>query len=45
VLAARANGIRAVAVGTGIVSLDELQSHAPHVAVPDLRQLAIETLL
>jgi phosphoglycolate phosphatase len=45
VLAAQANGIRAVAVGTGIVSLDELQSHAPHVLVPDLRELAIETLL
>jgi len=45
VLAAQANGIRAVAVGTGIVSLEELQSHAPHVAIPDLRELAIETLL
>ena len=45
VLAAQANGIRAVAVGTGMVSLDELQSHAPHIAVPDLRQLTIETLL
>jgi phosphoglycolate phosphatase len=45
VLAAQANGIRSVAVGTGIVSLDELQSHAPHIAVPDLRHLAIETLL
>ena len=45
VLAAQANGIRAVAVGTGIVSLDELESHAPHVLVPDLRELTIETLL
>jgi phosphoglycolate phosphatase len=45
VLAAHANGIRVVAVGTGIVSLDELHSHAPHIAVPDLRELPIETLL
>jgi phosphoglycolate phosphatase len=45
VLAAQANGIRAVAVGTGIVSLEELESHAPHVAVPDLRKLEIEMLL
>jgi phosphoglycolate phosphatase len=45
VLAAQANGIRAVAVGTGIVSLKELESHAPHVAVPDLRKLEIEMLL
>jgi phosphoglycolate phosphatase-like HAD superfamily hydrolase len=45
VLAAQANGIRAIAVGTGIVSLDELQLHAPHIAVPDLRQLSIEMLL
>jgi phosphoglycolate phosphatase-like HAD superfamily hydrolase len=45
VLAAQANGIRSVAVGTGIVSLDELQSHAPQIAVADLRELTIETLL
>jgi phosphoglycolate phosphatase len=45
VLAAHANGIRVVAVGTGIVSLDELKLHAPDVMVPDLRKLAIETLL
>jgi phosphoglycolate phosphatase len=41
VLAAQANGIRVVAVGTGIVSLDELQSHSPHIAVPDLRSLKL----
>ena len=45
VLAAQANGIRAVAVGTGIVSLDELQSHAPHIAIPDLRSLVLDDLL
>jgi len=45
VLAAQANGIRAVAVGTGIVSLDELQSHSPHIAIPDLRSLVLDDLL
>ncbi len=45
VLAAKANGIRAVAVGTGIISLDELLSHTPNVFVPDLRELPIEMLL
>jgi phosphoglycolate phosphatase-like HAD superfamily hydrolase len=45
VLAAQANGIRVVAVGTGIVSLDELQTHSPQIAVPDLRSLALDELL
>jgi len=45
VLAAQANGIRVVAVGTGIIPLDELQSHTPDVFVPDLRELPIEMLL
>jgi len=45
VMAAQANGIRSIAVGTGIVSLDELQSHAPSIAVPDLRSLTLDTLL
>src|ERR1700690_2802154 len=45
VLAAHANGIRVVAVGTGIVSLDELHSHSPHFAVPDLRSLPLDDLL
>jgi phosphoglycolate phosphatase len=45
VLAAKANGIRAVAVGTGIVELEELQSHSPHVCVPDLRSLRLDDLL
>jgi phosphoglycolate phosphatase len=45
VLAAHANGIRAIAVGTGIVSLDELLAHAPHLAVADLRSLALDDLL
>ena len=45
VLAAQANSIRAVAVGTGIVSLDELQAHAPLIAIPDLRSLKLIDLL
>jgi phosphoglycolate phosphatase len=45
VLAAQANGIRAVAVGTGIVSLDELRAHSPHIAIPDLRSLKLDDLL
>jgi phosphoglycolate phosphatase len=45
VLAAQANGIRAIAVGTGIVSLDELQSYSPNIAIPDLRSLALDDLL
>jgi len=45
VLAAKANRIRSVAVGTGIVSLEELQSHSPVIAVPDLRRLKLDDLL
>ncbi len=45
VLAARANGIRAVAVGTGIVPLEELQTHSPLIAIPDLRSLNLDDLL
>jgi phosphoglycolate phosphatase len=45
VLAAKANHIRSVAVGTGVVSLDELQTHSPFIAVPDLRSLKIDDVL
>ena len=45
VLAARANGIRAVAVGTGIVPLEELRTHSPLIAIPDLRSLKLDDLL
>jgi phosphoglycolate phosphatase len=45
VLAARANNIRAVAVGTGVVSLEELKAHSPLIAVPDLRSLKLDDLL
>jgi phosphoglycolate phosphatase len=45
VRAAQANGIRSVAVATGLASLEELQSCRPDVALPDLRSLALEMLL
>jgi phosphoglycolate phosphatase len=45
VLAAKANGIRSVAVGTGIVALEELHSHSPHIVIPDLRSLRLDDLL
>ena len=44
VLAAQANGIRSVAVGTGIVPLEELRAYSPHIAVQDLRSLKINDL-
>lgn len=43
--AARANGVRAVAVATGLVSADDLARHSPDLLVPDMRALSIEMLL
>jgi phosphoglycolate phosphatase len=43
--AARANGVRAIAVATGVVSADELATHSPDILVPDLRGLSLEMLL
>jgi phosphoglycolate phosphatase len=45
VLAAQANNIRSIAVGTGVVSLEELRTHAPHAAIADLRSLVLDDLL
>jgi phosphoglycolate phosphatase len=45
VRAAQANKIRSVAVGTGVVSLEELRSHSPLIAIPDLRSLNLDDLL
>ncbi len=42
--AAQANGIRCVAVGTGVVGVDELAKHSPDILVPDLRGLRWEAL-
>lgn len=44
ILAARANGIRSIAVGTGVIGMEELTKHAPDVLVPDLRALTWEAL-
>jgi len=44
VRAARANGIRSIAVATGLAGIDELQAQAPDVILPDLRSLALEML-
>ncbi len=43
--AARANGVRAIAVGTGVVGAQELATHSPDVLVPDMRGLTMEMLL
>ena len=43
--AAQANGVKAVAVATGLVSFDELATHKPDVLVEDLRGLPLEVLL
>jgi phosphoglycolate phosphatase-like HAD superfamily hydrolase len=43
--AARANGVRSIAVATGLVPSAELAEHAPDVLVPDLRALSMEMLL
>jgi phosphoglycolate phosphatase-like HAD superfamily hydrolase len=43
--AARANGVRSIAVATGVVGADELAAHSPDVLVPDLRELSLEMLI
>jgi phosphoglycolate phosphatase len=43
--AARANGIRSIAVGTGLVGMEELATHRPDLLIPDLRALELEMLL
>jgi phosphoglycolate phosphatase len=43
--AARANGVRAVAVGTGLAGMEELVKHTPDVLVPDMRALSLEMLI
>ncbi|MBC8167922.1 MAG: HAD hydrolase-like protein, partial [Bryobacteraceae bacterium] len=43
--AAKLNGIRSVAVATGVVRKAELAAHAPDVLLPDLRCLRIATFL
>ncbi len=43
--AAHANGIRSIAVSTGINSAEELRGHCPHVLVDTLSQLRLTHLL
>lgn len=45
VLAAQANGIRAIAVCTGLAPIEELRAHSPHVLIPDLRRIRLDDLL
>jgi phosphoglycolate phosphatase len=45
VLAAKANGIRSVAVATGVVNAADLAAHSPDILVDDLRSLKLEMLL
>lgn len=44
IAAARANGFVSVAVGTGVVPLEELEGHQPDLLVPDLRKLTLESI-
>ena len=44
ILAARANGVRSIAVATGVCGVDALREHLPDVLVGDLRALKMETL-
>lgn len=43
--AAKANGVRAVAVATGLMPAEELAEHSPDLLVPDMRALTIQSLL
>ncbi len=45
VRAARANNIRAIAVGTGIVALEELSAAGPDILLPDLRSFKLDMVL
>ena len=45
VLAAQANHIRVIAVGTGLAPMSELQAYSPTIVVPDLRRVHLDHLL
>jgi phosphoglycolate phosphatase-like HAD superfamily hydrolase len=45
ILAARANGVRSIAVCTGVLSMEELAAHWPNIIVPDMRSIHIDMLL
>jgi len=42
--AAKVNGVRSIAVATGLVGAEDLAAHSPDVLVQDLRSLSIEEL-
>jgi phosphoglycolate phosphatase-like HAD superfamily hydrolase len=44
VCAAHANGVRSIAVATGLSSAGELLAHEPYLVVEDLRALPVEVL-
>jgi len=43
--AARAHGVRSVAVATGLTSAEELAAHSPDLLVQDMRVLSVEMLV
>jgi phosphoglycolate phosphatase len=43
--AARANGVQAIAVATGVEPGEELAAHHPDILLPDMRSLSFEMLL
>jgi phosphoglycolate phosphatase len=43
--AARENGVRAIAVATGLATVEDLAAHAPDLLVPDLRAVSVEMLV
>jgi phosphoglycolate phosphatase len=45
VLAAKANGVRSIAVATGVVPAKELAEHSPDILLQDLRALKLDMLL
>ena len=45
IIAAQANGVRSIAVATGIVSREKLREYAPDLLLEDLRELDLEMLL
>jgi phosphoglycolate phosphatase-like HAD superfamily hydrolase len=44
IIAARENGIRSIAVHTGISSADELREHCPDFLLENLRRLRLDML-
>jgi phosphoglycolate phosphatase len=44
ILAAQANGVRSIAVATGIVSREKLREHSPDLLLEDLRELELGML-